>query len=157
MESVKQREREAWREPNVVHEQSMVPEPSVLLEPEDVPIPDADDQVIEIWADQMIDLDASSTDVLEIVAVTGGDKKRVEVDERKIRTGESFSRATEAELQSWLDHRVVDVVNEWVSDKDRVMRVRWCWRGSPPAKPMHASVSWGSRCEHHTSHVVFSH
>ena len=63
MESVKQREREAWREPNVVHEQNIVPEPSVLLEPEDVPIPDADDRVIKIWADQMIDFDASSTEM----------------------------------------------------------------------------------------------
>ena len=39
--------------PNVVSEQSMVPEPSVLPEP----IPDADDLVIEILTDQMIDFD----------------------------------------------------------------------------------------------------
>ena len=67
---------------NVVLEQSIMPEPSVLPEPEDVPIPDADDLVIEILTDQMIDFDESSTDVLGIFAVTGGDKKRVEVSER---------------------------------------------------------------------------
>ena len=61
----------------------MVPEPSVLLQPEDFPIPDADDMVIEISTDQMIDFDGSSTDVLEIFAVTGGDKKRVEANDGK--------------------------------------------------------------------------
>ena len=44
----------------------MVPEPSVLPEPEEVPIPDADDLVIEILIDQMVAFDESSTDVLEI-------------------------------------------------------------------------------------------
>ena len=52
-------------------------EPCVLLEPEDVPIPDADDLVIEILIDQMNDFDEGSTDALEIFAVTCGDKKRV--------------------------------------------------------------------------------
>ena len=66
----------------MVFEQSMVPEPSVLPEPEDIPIPDAHDLVIEILIDQMIDFGESSTDVLEVFAVTGGDKKRVEVNER---------------------------------------------------------------------------
>ena len=61
--------------PNVVLEESMVPETSVLLEPEDVPIPDADDLVIEILTEQM---NESSKDVLEIFAAT--DKKRGEVN-----------------------------------------------------------------------------
>ena len=71
----------------------MVPEPSVLPEPEDVLIPDADDLVIEILTDQTIDIDDSSTDVLNIFAVTGGNKKRVEVNERKMteRTRNSFA------------------------------------------------------------------
>ena len=65
----------------------MVPEPTVLLETGDVPIPDADDLVIEILTVQMIDFDESSTDVLGIFAVSDGDKKRVKVNERKM-TGE---------------------------------------------------------------------
>ena len=85
-----------------------MPEPSVLLEPEDVPVPDADDLVIEILTDQTIDFGESLTDVLEIFAVTGEDKKRVEVDERKMTDEDRklFRRAKEAELQSWLDHTV---------------------------------------------------
>ena len=79
----------------------------------DVPIPDAD-------ADQMIDFDESSTDVLQIFAVTGGEKKRVEVDVRKITDEDRklFRRAKEADLQPWLDHKVFDVVNKKVPDKD---------------------------------------
>ena len=53
----------------------MVLEPSMVLEPEDIPIPDADDLVIEILTGQMIDFDESATDVLENFAVTGGDKR----------------------------------------------------------------------------------
>ena len=33
-----------------------------------------------------------------------------------------FGRAKEAELQSWLDRKVFDVVSKKVADKDRVMR-----------------------------------
>ena len=65
--------------PNVVTEQCMVPEPSVLPEPEDVPIPDTGGLVIDILTDQTIDFDESSTDVLKIFAVMGGDKQRVEI------------------------------------------------------------------------------
>ena len=36
-----------------------------------------------------------------------------------------FRRAQEAELQSWLDHTVFNVVTKKVADKDRVMRARW--------------------------------
>ena len=73
----------------------MVPEPRVLTEPQDIPIPDAKDLVIELLTDQMLDFDESATDVLDIFAVTGRDKKRVEVNERKM-TGEDrnfFRRA----------------------------------------------------------------
>ena len=94
--------------PSVVHRQSMVPGPSVLLEPEDIPTHDADDLVIEIVTDQTIDFDESSTDALEIFAATGGDKKRVEANERKMTDEDKkiFRRAKEAELQSRLDHKV---------------------------------------------------
>ena len=86
----------------------------------------------------MIDFDACSTDVLEIFAVKGGDKKRVEVNERT-RMDEDrrlFRRAKEAELQSWLDHKVFDVVNKKVADKDRVMRARrlLTWKSTSKAK-----------------------
>ena len=47
----------------MVFEQNMVAEPSVLPEKEDVPVPDADDLVIEILTEQVIDLNESSTDV----------------------------------------------------------------------------------------------
>ena len=65
----------------------MVSKPSVLPEPEEVPIPDADDLVPDILTDQMIDFDESSTDAPGIFAVTGGDKERVEVNERKMTDG----------------------------------------------------------------------
>ena len=83
----------------------MVREPSILPEPEDVPIRSVDDLVIENLTDQTIHFDESSTDVLEIFAVTGGDKKRVEDNERKMTDGDRklFRRAKEAVLQSWLD------------------------------------------------------
>ena len=74
----------------------------------------------------MIDFDESLMDVLTIFAVTGGDMKRVEVNERKM-TEESRKltrRAKDAELQSWTDHSVFDAVNKKVADKDRVMRAR---------------------------------
>ena len=72
-----------------------MPEPSVVPEPEDIPIPDADDLVIKILIDQMIDSDGSSTDALEIFAATVGDQKRVEVNERKMTDGDRklFRRA----------------------------------------------------------------
>ena len=82
------------KKPNVVPEQSMVPEPSVLPEPEDVPIPDANDLVIEILKDQTIDFDESTTDVLEILAVTGGDKKRVKLTRGRYEDGKLFSHST---------------------------------------------------------------
>ena len=75
-ESAKRREREAWCRTRVVaDEKSVMPEPCVLLEQEDITIPDAEDVVIEIKTDQMIDFDESSADALEIFAVAGGDKE----------------------------------------------------------------------------------
>ena len=84
------------------------------------------DLVIDVLTDQMINFDESSTDALEIFAVTGGEKKRVEVNERKMTDEERklFRRANEAALQLWLDHQVFDVVNKKVADKSRVMKAR---------------------------------
>ena len=83
--------------------------------------------VIEILTDQMIDFDGSSTDVLEIFAVTGGDKKRVEANDGKTTDEDRklFRRAKEVALQSWLDHKAFDVVNMKVADKGPVTRARW--------------------------------
>ena len=96
----------------------MVPEPSVLPEPEDVPIPDADDLVCS--------------------RSSPGDKKRVEVKERKMTDEDRklFRRTKEAELQLWLDHKAFDVVNKKVADKGRVMRSRWVltWKSTGKAK-----------------------
>ena len=79
--------------------------------------------VIEISTDQMIDFDGSSTDVLEIFAKTGGDKKRVEANNGKTTDEDRklFRRAKEVALQSWLDHKVFVVV----ADKGPVTRARW--------------------------------
>ena len=41
-----------------------------------------------------------------------------------MRTGNSSRRAKEAELQSWLDNKVIDAMNKKAGDKDRVMRAR---------------------------------
>ena len=53
-----------------------------------------------------------------------------------MRTGNSFAEQREAELQSWLDHKVFDVVKKKVADKDRVMRARWVltWKSTGKAK-----------------------
>ena len=106
----------------------MVLEPCTVLEPEDIPIPDADDLVIEILTDQMIDLDESmSGTLLEIFAVTGGDKKRVEVmdeeddgwrHETHGRRAKDDRDAVAAGAQS-----VRRRAQERVADKDRVIRV----------------------------------
>ena len=41
----------------MVPDQNMVSEQCMVLEPEDLPIPDADDLVIEVLTDQMFDFD----------------------------------------------------------------------------------------------------
>ena len=126
-------------QPSVVPEQSMVLGPSALPEREDIPTTVSDGLVIEILTDQMVDFDESSTDLLEIFTVTGGDKKRDDVNEKKMTDEDRklVRRAKEAELQSWLDHKVFDVVNKKVADKDR--------RGSQSGKPRHPSASRGSK------------
>ena len=49
----------------------------------------------------------------------------------------SFSeKAKELELQSWLDHRVFDLVKKKFFDQERVMRARWVltWKSIGKAK-----------------------
>ena len=101
-------------------------------------IPDAGDLVIEILTDQMMDFDESWTDALEIFAVTGGDKKRAEVNERKMTDEDRklFCKAKGAELQSWMGDKVFVVVKERFADTGRVMRARsvLTWKSIGTAK-----------------------
>ena len=70
--------------------------------------------------------------------MTGGEKKRVEVNGRKMTDEDRtlLRRAREAELHSWLDHKVFDVVNKNVADKGRVMRARWVLTWKSTCKAM---------------------
>ena len=45
-------------------------------------------------------------------------------------------KAKELELQSWLDHRVFDLVKKKIVDQERIMRARWVltWKSSGKAK-----------------------
>ena len=47
-----------------------------------------------------------------------------------------FRKAKELELQSWLDHRVFDLVKKKCNDQERVMRARWVltWKSTGEAK-----------------------
>ena len=86
----------------------------------------------------MIDFDEHEEGVMDIVAVTDGDKKRVEVNEGKLTEKDMklFRRGKEAELQSWFFHKVFDVVYKKVGDKNRVVRARWVltWKTIGKAK-----------------------
>ena len=125
----------------------MVPGPHVLPEAEDIPIPDADDSVIDFLTDHMTDFDESSTDALEIFVVIGGDKKHVEVTERTMADEDRklFRRAGEAVFQSWLDHKVFHVASKRVADKDRVLRVRWVMTWTSTTKAKARLCSWRPR------------
>ena len=131
----------------MVQEPSVVPGPHVLPEAEDIPIPDADDSVIDFLTDHMTDFDESSTDALEIFVVIGGDKKHVEVTERTMADEDRklFRRAGEAVFQSWLDHKVFHVASKRVADKDRVLRVRWVMTWTSTTKAKARLCSWRPR------------
>ena len=47
-----------------------------------------------------------------------------------------FRKAKELELQSWLDHRVFDLVKKKFVDQERVMSARWVltWKSTGKAK-----------------------
>ena len=47
-----------------------------------------------------------------------------------------FRKAKELELQSWIDHRVFDLVKKKFVDQERVMRARWVltWKSTGKAK-----------------------
>ena len=103
------------------------------------PIPEDDDlhaMVIEMMTDVEVLLDASS--VVDVFAVSSARRKRVEVNERKMTESHRnlFRKAMELELQSWLDHRVFDLVKKRFVDQEKVMRARWVltWKSSGKAK-----------------------
>ena len=69
-------------------------------------------------ADVEVLLDGSS--VIDVFAVNSARRKRVEVSERKLTESDRklFSKAKELELQSWLDHRVFDLVQKKFVDQE---------------------------------------
>ena len=81
-------------------------------------------------------LDGSS--VIDVFAVNSARRKRVEVSERKLTESDRklLGKAKELELQSWLDHRVFDLVKKKFVDQERVMRARWVltWKSTGKAK-----------------------
>ena len=109
-------------------ETDQVPEYFLPLVPED---DDLNATVIEVMTDVEVLLDGSS--VIDVFAVSSARRKRVEVSERKLTESDRklFRKAKELELQSWLDHRVFDLVK-----KMRVMRARWVltWKSTGKSK-----------------------
>ena len=79
------------------------------------PVPEDDDlnaTVIGVMTDDEVLLDGSL--VIDVFAVSSPRRKRVEVSERKLteRDRKLFRKAKELELQSWLDHRVSELVKK---------------------------------------------
>ena len=114
-------------------ETDQVPESELLLVPED---DDLNATVVEVMTDVEVLLDGSS--VIDVFAVNSARRKRVEVSERKLTESDRklFRKAKELELESWLDHRVFDLVKKKFVDQERVMRARWVltWKSTGKAK-----------------------
>ena len=127
------------KRPRVVETGSQKMEPDQVPESELPLVPEDDDlnaTVIEVMTDVEVLLDGSS--VLDVFAVNSARRKRVEVSERKLTESDRklFRKAKELELQSWLDHRVFDLVKKKFVDQERVMRARWVltWKSTGKAK-----------------------
>ena len=117
------------------------------------PFPEDDDlnaTVIGVMTDVEVLLDGSS--VIDLFVVTSAPRKRVEVSERKMTESDRklFRKAKELELQSWLDHRVFDLVKKKFVDqeRERVMRTRWVltWKSTGKAKAR-LCVCWAFRIQ----------
>ena len=110
-----------------------MPESELPLVPED---DDLNETVIDVMTDVQVLLDGSS--VIDVFAVNSATRKRVEISERKLTESgrKLFRKAKELELQSWLDHRVFDLVKKKFVDQERVMRARWVltWKSTGKAK-----------------------
>ena len=76
-------------------------------------------RVIEVMTDVEVLLDGCS--MINMFAVNSARRKRVEVSERKLTVSDRgfFRKAQELELQSWLDHRVFDLVKKKIVDQER--------------------------------------
>ena len=59
--------------------------------------------------------------MIDVFVVNSARRKRVEVSERKLTESDRmlFRKVKELELQSWLDHRVFDLVKEKFVDRER--------------------------------------
>ena len=115
-------------------------ESELLLVPED---DDLNATVIEVMTDVEMLLDGSS--VIDVFAVNSARRKLVEVSERKLTESDRklFRKAKELELQSWLDHRVFDLVKKKFIDQERVMRARWVLTWKSLERQNHVCVCVG--------------
>ena len=109
------------KRPRVVDTGSQKMETDQVPESELPPVPEDDDlnaTVIEVMTDVEVLLDGSS--VIDVFAVNSARRKRVEVSERKLTESDRklFRKAKELELQSWLDHRVFDLVKKKFVDQE---------------------------------------
>ena len=127
------------KRPRVVETGPLKMETDQVPESELPPVPEDDDlnaTVIEVMTDVEVLLDGSW--VIDVFAVKSSRRKRVEVSERKLTESDRkfFRKAKELELQSWLDHRVFDLVKKKFVDQERVMRARWVltWKSTGKAK-----------------------
>ena len=127
------------KRPRVVETGPQKMETDQVPESELPPVPEDDDlnaTVIDVMTDVEVLLDGSS--VIDACAVKFARRKRVEVSERKLTESDRklFRKAKELELQSWLDHRVFDLVKKKFVDPERVMRARWVltWKSTGKAK-----------------------
>ena len=104
-----------------------------------LPVPEDDDlhaRVIEVMTDIEVLLYGSS--VADVFAVSSARRKRVEVNERKMTVSDRnvFRKAKELELQSWLDHRVVDLVKKKLTKRESCeqggsdMEIEWEGKGT---------------------------
>ena len=112
------------KRPRVVETGSQKMETDQVPESELPSVPEDDDlnaTVIEVMTDVGLLLDGSS--VIDVFAVNSARRKRVEVSERKLTESDRklFSKAKELKLQSWLDHRVFDLVKKKFVDQERVV------------------------------------
>ena len=119
--------------------------------PELPPLPEDDDlnaTVIEVMTDVEVLLDGRS--VIDVFAVNSARRKRVEVSERKLTESDRklFRKAKELELQSWLDHKVFDLVKKKFVDQERVMRARWVltWKSSGKER-VRVCVCWAFKIQ----------
>ena len=102
-------------------------------------VPEDDDlnaTVIVVMTDIEVLLGGSS--MIDVFTVNSARRKRVEVSERKMtETDRSLlKKSKELDLQSWLDHRVFDLVKKKFVDQEKIMRARWVltWKSSGEAK-----------------------